>query len=121
MTAWAIDVSPEGTQIAAIRSPEGPIYIFSLAGQSTQIIKVKHWSNLRTVNWAADGKGLYVVSSNGSGSVREGILLSVDLHGNARALWEHASIQGMSASPDGRHLAMVRPIAESNIWMLENF
>jgi serine/threonine protein kinase len=122
LTLWALDISPDGTQVAAIRDPKGPIELFSLTNHRVvQAIKVKGWSNLRAVNWAADGKGLYVVSVSGNGYAREGKLLYVDLNGNAHELSEHGSVQGLSASPDGRHLAWARPTTSSNIWMMENF
>ena len=121
LTFWALDLSSDGTRMAAIRNPDGPVQILSLAGHVAQEIKVKGWSNLRTVNWAAGEKGLYIVSITGSGYAREGQLLYVDLAGNATVLSPHGSVQGLTASPDGRHLAWARPTTTSNIWMLENF
>jgi hypothetical protein len=82
-------------------------------------VTVKGWNLLNNVNWWADGKGLYVASLNKRGSV----LLSVDLQGNARVLWDQAGGAGTYGlpSPDGRHLAMLGWTVNSNIWMLENF
>lgn len=45
---------------------------------------VKGWSTFQSVNWAADGKGLFVASLGEAGSV----LFRTDLRGNAHSLWE---------------------------------
>jgi serine/threonine protein kinase/DNA-binding winged helix-turn-helix (wHTH) protein len=114
------ELSPDGTRIAAIPSPEGPIYIFSLRGQATQQIHVKGWSNLGWLSWAADGKSLFVFSGNR----QERSLLHVDLRGNAHFLWQNPGAYGEAAavpSPDGRHLAMSGRTLNSNMWMMENF
>jgi WD40 repeat protein len=117
---WWIELSPDGTRVAAIASPTGPIYILSLRGQATQQIHVKGWSNLLSLSWAADGKSLFVVSGNR----HERVLLHVDLRGNAHFLWENPGAYGetsATASPDGRHLAMWGWTLNSNMWMMENF
>jgi eukaryotic-like serine/threonine-protein kinase len=114
------ELSPDGTRVAAIPNPEGPIYILSLRGQATQQVHVKGWSNLLTPSWAADGKSLFVFSRNR----QERVLLHVDLQGNAHFLWRNPGAYGESgalASPDGRHLAMYGRTLKSNIWMMENF
>jgi serine/threonine protein kinase/dipeptidyl aminopeptidase/acylaminoacyl peptidase len=113
------DLSPDGTRIAILKSREGRIQILSLHGRAPQQITVKGWNTLTTVSWAADGKGLFVSSFKDRGPV----VLSVDLQGNARLLWEHKG--GIDTygvpSPDGRHLAMRGWNVEGNLWMLENF
>ena len=117
---WFLDLSPDGTRVAVTRSLAGPIYILSLGGQVLQQVQVKGWSNLQFLNWAADGKGLFV-----SAGVRNGKeLLHVDLQGNAHALWEDSGgSAGTEAfpSPDGRHLAFHGWVRNRNIWTLENF
>jgi len=117
---WWFDLSPDGTRVAATPSPAGPIYILSLRGQATQRIQVKGWNNLMSLSWAADGKGLFVVSGNR----QERALLHVDLQGNAHFLWENPGAYGEAtavASPDGRHLAMEGWTLDSNMWTMENF
>ena len=118
--SWWVDLSPDGTRVAATPSPAGPIYILSLRSQATQLIHVKGWSNLRALNWAADGKSLFVFSGNQQGRG----LLRVDLQGNAHLLWNSPGTSGETtavASPDGRHLAMFDWTENSNMWMMENF
>jgi len=117
---WDTSLSPDGTRIAATRTPGGPIYILSLRGQATQQIQVKGWSNLLSVNWSADGKGLFVSAGIQSGRV----LLHVDFQGNAHVLWENAGASGETLampSPDGRHLAMGGWTTNGNMWMMQNF
>jgi eukaryotic-like serine/threonine-protein kinase len=113
------DLSPDGTRIAILKNREGRIQILSLNGRAPQEITVKGWNSLTRADWAADGKGLFVSSRN----ERDPVLLSVDLQGNTRLLWEHAgsfTTYGVP-SPDGRHLAMQRWIVDGNMWMMENF
>jgi len=118
--AWQnVALSPDGTRLAVIRSPEGPIHILTLQGQAAKEITLKGWSNLQSVDWTADGTGLYV--SNG---IQRGVvLLHVDLKGNAQVLWKNHGFNTTAArpSPDGRHLAIVGSTGDNNIWMMENF
>ena len=118
--SWWVDLSPDGTRVAATPSPAGPIYILSLRGQATQQIHVKGWSNLLSLIWAADGKSLFVFSGNRQRKV----LLHLDLQGNAHSLWENPGASDETtvvASPDGRHLAMFDWTLNSNMWTMENF
>jgi Tol biopolymer transport system component len=116
---WNLDLSPDGSRIAATRSPAGSIYILSLRGEAMREIQVKGWSNLLSLNWAADGKGLFVANGVQGGAV----LLHVDLQGNARVLWKNHGGNWTPAmsSPDGRHLAIQGWTVDGNMWMLENF
>jgi serine/threonine protein kinase len=117
---WDTALSPDGTRIAATRTPKEPIHILSLRGEAPQQIQVKGWSNLLSVNWTADGKGLLVSSAIRSAQV----LLHVDLQGNAHPLWRNAGVVGETLgypSPDGLHLALQGWSSSSNMWMLDSF
>ena len=57
---WYLDLSPDGTRVAATRTLKDPIYILSLSGKILQEVQVNGWSNLQSLTWAADGKGLFV-------------------------------------------------------------
>jgi serine/threonine protein kinase len=117
---WFSDLSPDGTRIAAIRSPAGPIYLLSLRGQPTQEIHVKGWSNLSEFIWAADGKSLYVTAVEHN----RRIILHVDLLGNANVFWQTLGDSGevlAYPSPDGRKLALQAWTTSGNMWMMENF
>lgn len=113
------DLSPEGTRIALLNHREGRIQILFLNGRAPQVITPKGWDTLSSVNWAADGKSLFVSSYQQRGPV----LLHMDLQGNTQLLWEHRGgieVYGVP-SPDGRHIAMRAWNVESNLWLMENF
>jgi len=117
--AYSWDLSPDGTRLAILKNREGRIQILSLSGRPPQDITVKGWNTLTTVSWAPDGNGLFASSFTDRGAV----VLSVNLQGSARLLWEHLGGIDTYAvpSPDGRHLAMRAWNVEGNLWMMENF
>ena len=127
LTKWNVDaganyywdLSPDGTRIAILKSHEGRIQIVWLNGREPEEITVEGWDNLSTATWTADGNGLFASSYTERGAV----LLSVDLQGKARVLWEHKG--GIDTygvpSPDGRHLAMRGWVVETSLWLMENF
>ena len=81
---------------------------------------VKGWANLTGLDWALDGKGFYC----GSVSPQNRTLLYVDLNGNARVLWQYKAAGGQIwgvPSPDGRYLAILGSVQNSNVWMVEGF
>jgi eukaryotic-like serine/threonine-protein kinase len=113
---WTVELSPDSTRIAAIRSPDEPIYIWTLHDKKMREVRVIGWSNLRNLSWAGDGKGLLVVTrQKGYGTV-----LHVDLEGHANVVWERA-MESVAESPDGRHLCISSNTVDQNVWMLENF
>jgi Tol biopolymer transport system component len=114
---WTAALSLDGTRIAFLSGQEGLISIFSLRGHRTQVITVKGWNNQQSLNWAADGKSLFVVNE-----VNQKLaILNVDLHGNAHLLRDNVWLSDLPASPDGRHLAFMSQTADANMWMMENF
>jgi serine/threonine protein kinase len=112
-------LSPDGTRIAIPKIGEGRIDILWVNGLAPQKIKVKGWNTLTGADWAADGKSLFAYTSKD----RAAIILSVDLQGNARVLWEHKGNDNILSvpSPDGRHLAIRVMDHDANLWMMENF
>jgi serine/threonine protein kinase len=117
---WGL--SPDGTVLAAteIGVNQNRIRLLSLLGSPARDITVKDWNNFMSVDWAADGKGLFV-SSNPTGRVAT--LLYVDLAGNATTLWQVKNFTAAWAIPshNGKYVAMPAPTTECNIWMLQNF
>jgi Tol biopolymer transport system component len=117
---WYLDLSPDGTRVAATRTGAGPIYILSPDGKLRQQVQVRGWSNLQSLTWASDGNSLFVTAGIGNGRK----LLYVDLQGHAHALWESTGGSGETLahpSPDGRHLAFDGWTTSGNIWTMENF
>jgi len=113
------DLSPDGTRIALLRHRDAQVDILSMNGAPPRQIQSKDVTTLSSVNWTADGKGLFVSSHTARGAD----MLHMDLQGNTRLLWEHpggVDIYGVP-SPDGRHLAMRAWNADGNMWMMENF
>ncbi len=113
-------ISPDGTQLLALRGQKGPIEIRSLRGAAAQVIHPKGVDNLLLVSWTADGKGLFVTNGTKTGSE----LLHMDLRGNTRLLWKSGSLERRCfgvPSPDGRHLAIYDLQQRANMWMMENF
>jgi hypothetical protein len=113
------DLSPDGTRIAILRSLGTEIHILTVPGGMMKTVAVKGSNSLQHVIWRADGTGLLTTSHVEASA----LLLSVDLRGNSRVLWQEAGSLGTSAVPsrDGRHLAIMNRRGTDNIWMLENF
>jgi eukaryotic-like serine/threonine-protein kinase len=125
------DLSPDGAFIAIIQRSGSAIHLLHLGRSSAETITteitVKGWNNFQSINWAADGTGLFVSSTTNVGAS----VLRVDLAGNAYVLWEQKGNIGPGVapcsapwalpSPDGRHLAIYEWSISSNMWLLENF
>jgi hypothetical protein len=102
-----------------------------LVSDSILEIAVKASPKLYSLDWSADGQGLFVSALANGGSA----LLHLDLTGNAQTLWYSKGgvrepgdlfYSGTLApravsSPDGRYLAIQSQTVNSNIWMIENF
>jgi eukaryotic-like serine/threonine-protein kinase len=118
-TDYSWDLSPDGDRIAILRLSEDRLHVLSLSSHMTQEVAVKGWNFGQALDWATDGKGLFVSSPTEKGSA----LLHVDLQGDANVLWEqngHVDTWGVP-SPDGRHLAIYGFVRNSNIWLIDNF
>ena len=92
----------------------------SLLDASQRDVDAKGWNSLNHINWAADGKGWYVSSELALASA----LLYVDLSGNATILLREPGLFTETwgiASPDDKHLALLRYNFGNNAWVLEGF
>ncbi len=122
---WTI--SPDGSRLAITGAdPLGRIEIRSLAGQIEKTIELEGWSNPSSIDWAADGHGLFVSNAGQIDSPSGPIgatLLRVDLQGHAQPLWatRGGGYAWAIASPDGKYLAIREPGMERNAWLIENF
>jgi Tol biopolymer transport system component len=113
--------SPDGSRIAFIEFNilEGHIRLLSVTGDPDRDLVVKGWAGFNSVNWAPDGKSLFVSSQSPTGAT----LLHVDLEGHATPLWDQRGsprIYGVPA-PNGRELAVAGLTSGSNVWMIDNF
>jgi hypothetical protein len=113
--------SPDGSRIVFINfSPlESRIRLLSLKGEPERDIDVKGWAGFNSIDWAADGKSLFVSSQSPTSST----LLRVDMEGHATALWDqHGGWATWAiAAPNGRELAIQGMTSASNVWMIENY
>ena len=113
--------SPDGSRLAfsGFNILEGRIRLLSLRGDPDRDIVVKGWAGFNAVNWAADGKSLFVSSQSPTSST----LLHVDMDGHATPLWDQRGsprTNGVPA-PNGRDIAMAGITTDSNVWLMENF
>jgi DNA-binding winged helix-turn-helix (wHTH) protein/Tol biopolymer transport system component len=113
------DLSVDGTRICFIKNAQAPIEILFLHGEPAQTIHVKDWNYLNSLNWDVDGEGFFISNGVHGG----GVLLHVDLQGNANVLHTTPGVgyAPVWPSPDGRHLVIQEFRAEGNIWTLETF
>jgi eukaryotic-like serine/threonine-protein kinase len=124
------DVSPDGTRIAILKHSESIITLLSLADNSSLHFSVRASPKLYSLDWSADGHGLFVSALANGGST----LLHLDLNGHAQKLWYFKGglrrpgdlflpslAPSAMPSPDGRHLTIQSQAVSANIWMLENF
>jgi DNA-binding winged helix-turn-helix (wHTH) protein/Tol biopolymer transport system component len=114
-------VSPDGSRMAAVRGND--LEILKLSGQIEKKIELGDWGNACGVDWAANGKAVFIPSCRRLGR-RSGVtLLRVDLDGSVKPIWESGSADSAVgiASPDGKYLAIDVGSRERNAWMIENF
>ena len=117
---WSLALSPDGTNLAVIRDQTSAVQILSLRGELKREIRLRGWTNLGEVRWAADGRGLFVTSVTPTGGA---VLLHVNAQGEAQILRENpgGDYSPGVPSPDGRHLAFVGTADNKNMWLMENF
>ena len=124
------DLSPDGRRIAVVKmtglyagteASEGPIRILSSdRHQPFELVAKGRKNQWQSLDWAADGNGLYVSADATGGSV----LLYLDLNGNTYEVWKHPSPErGTRGIPsrDGGRIALLGKNQDSNVWMMEKF
>jgi Tol biopolymer transport system component/DNA-binding winged helix-turn-helix (wHTH) protein len=121
---WSL--SPDGSTLAFAKaskldlSVRPDIRLLSLRDKGERTIRLKEWPKVSSIDWAADGRSLWVSTSANTGT---NALLNVDLQGRARTVWEQTKMEVGWAipSPDGHYLALWQASGDSNVWMIENF
>jgi serine/threonine protein kinase/Tol biopolymer transport system component len=118
------DASLDGKVYAIARDAgsDTRIQLISLSNATPdREVLVKGWTNIDSLDWAADGKGLYC----GSVSQNSRTLLYVDLKGAVHVLKQYTG-RGLRwfwgiPSPDGRYIAIPGGSVDGNVWMLRGF
>ena len=119
---WSL--CPDGLTLALAKKSHVPgpadIRLFSIADGKDRILRLPAWSGISSLDWAADGRTIWVTASSPAGVQT---LLNVDLRGRAKPfLQEPEKDLGWAIpSPDGRRLAIWEASANSNAWLLEGF
>ena len=93
----------------------------NVGDKSTHEVTLNEWPRLNQIDWASDGKSVFVGSQTANGAP---VMLSVEPGGNHRVLLE--GDKGMRywavvPSPDGHYGALQAVTGENNVWMVENF
>jgi DNA-binding winged helix-turn-helix (wHTH) protein/Tol biopolymer transport system component len=115
---WSL--SPDGTTLALLMP--GPKLLFmNTATKAVREVKAGNWSPLIAIDWAPDGKSVYVPSRKSDGGY---VLLGVQLDGTTRVVLDSGMVprfQWAIPASDGRHIAVQAITGENNVWMVERF
>jgi serine/threonine protein kinase/Tol biopolymer transport system component len=116
---WMPSPDSSGLVFMEFNTLEGRIHLLSLRGDPDRDLVVNGWAAFNSVDWAADGKSLFVSSQSPTSST----LLHVDLQGHATPLWEQRGAWRTYAiaAPNGRQLAIAGMTSGSNVWMIDSF
>ena len=114
------NLSPDGKTLETSTvegSQQDPSFkLYSLEDGSRRTVTIKAWTGIGGLDFAADSKSMWVAVAN----TEKWALLNVDLYGRTRTMLEDTEmIQWAVPAPDGKHLAISKVRATSNIWMLE--
>jgi len=99
---------------------DAAIRLISIADSSEILLPVPGWPFLNSLDWAADGKSIWVSAS----TTQDGSsLLNVSLNGRVRTIIDDQKMRVGWAiqSSDGKKLAIWQASGTSNVWMLENY
>jgi Tol biopolymer transport system component len=114
------DLSPDGTRIAVVNNRDR-VKLLTLSDRTWHEIPADPpGGRFTSINWASDGRGVFVVSSLPDSTN----LLHVTTAGKVDRLLNRGAdnkILGPLPSPDGKYLAFGAQGVDSNLWMIENF
>lgn len=116
---WGL--SPDGSLRAIVLSvPKGRIRFRSTTTGESRDIQVDGGNELGSMDWAPDGKSLYVAGRSPQG---ESVLLNITLDGQTSVLLRSTDSEMLAGipSPDGRYLAIPEARGSNNVWAIENF
>jgi serine/threonine protein kinase/Tol biopolymer transport system component len=111
-------LSPDGKLGAYTAHGRSHIHVVKLDGTIERKVDAQGVSFLNTLDWSADGKGFYGGAAViGAGSA----LVYVDLEGKTKVLLHQPGARKIWAipSPDRKHLAIMMPVVDSNVWLMD--
>jgi DNA-binding winged helix-turn-helix (wHTH) protein/Tol biopolymer transport system component len=119
--AYNWSLSPDGRILATVKGEgvqkDPSIDFRSVEDGSKRTVKAKNWAGISGIDFAADGRSLWVPVYTNTG---KWALLNIDLKGQTRIVLEDTEKIGWAIpSPDGKHLALSKARGTSNVWMLE--
>jgi|HubBroStandDraft_6_1064221.scaffolds.fasta_scaffold08558_3 DNA-binding winged helix-turn-helix (wHTH) protein/Tol biopolymer transport system component len=99
---------------------EPAVRLLSLVDGSERILRIPGWPGIACLDFAGDGKSIWVVMFTTSEAKT---LINLDLQGRIRpVLREEKMVLGWAIpSPDGRKVALWKASGGSNVWLVENF
>jgi Tol biopolymer transport system component len=123
---WGL--SPDGKYLAlSIRESgkDASLRILSLSSSTEQTIPFPGWFDLSGVDWAADGRSLWVSACTKTqslwGTPSTCSLMSVTTGGRITTVLEDRDVHFVAAipSPNGKHLALIgENLNNSNVWLV---
>jgi Tol biopolymer transport system component/DNA-binding winged helix-turn-helix (wHTH) protein len=117
--SWSL--SPDGSQLALIlHGAERRVTFMVVSDKTTHEVELNPWPP-RNIDWAADGKSVFVSSRTANGTP---VILGLEPNGNHRVLLEGdgaTQLWWAVSSPDGRYAALGEVTGANNVWMVENF
>jgi DNA-binding winged helix-turn-helix (wHTH) protein/Tol biopolymer transport system component len=116
---WAL--SPDGSLRALVLpGPKGTIRFRSTTTGESRDVQVKGGHELGSVDWAPNGKSLYIAGRSSNG---ESVLLHITLDGRVTVLLRSNNSEMLAGipSPDRRYLALEEARGSNNVWMIENY
>ena len=115
---WSL--SPDGSKIALVEEPTDKVRVLDLLSKEVGVIHpMPPVNGIQRLSWSADGQRLFV---SGIGEGAHSFLMTMDYVGRTRVLLEvNDWLAEPRPSPDGKRLAYVQGVSESNVTLLEHF
>ena len=118
---WSL--SADGTTLVLAKKHRGvsaDLRFVGVDGRNPRTLHLENWFAIAYIDWAADGKSVWVNASNSAGIPH---VLNVGLDGKVKSFLEEREMElgWVIPSPDGKHIAVWRGDTSSNAWLLEGF